>query len=259
MLAVGGLLLSLPALTHDFWIEPLDFSPEVGARVDVSLRVGMDFSGDTVPYIPDWFSDYRVVDARGARPVEGITGDDPAGSFEVRAPGLQVVGYRSTVDFVDMEPEKFIEYLKDEGLEHVIALREQRGESDRSAPEFYSRCAKSLLRAGGGRGGHDAVLGYTLELVPEADPYALEPGSQLPLRLIYRGNPIEDILVIAFTSDRPDEKVSIRTDSQGRVAVPLDRPGVWLIKAVHLIETDPGVRADWESFWASLTFELPRD
>jgi uncharacterized GH25 family protein len=50
---------------------------------------------------------------------------------------------------------------------------------------------------------------------------------------------------------------SIRTDAAGRVRVPLSRSGVWLVKAVHMIPAPAGADADWESIWASLTFELP--
>jgi hypothetical protein len=32
--------------------------------------------------------------------------------------------------------------------------------------------------------------------------------------------------------------------------------GVWLVKAVHMIPAKPGTNADWESYWASLTFDL---
>jgi hypothetical protein len=32
---------------------------------------------------------------------------------------------------------------------------------------------------------------------------------------------------------------------------------VWLVKAVHMVAAARFVRADWESFWASLTFEHP--
>jgi len=37
----------------------------------------------------------------------------------------------------------------------------------------------------------------------------------------------------------------------------LDRPGLWLIKAVHMVPAPEGSGAEWESLWASLTFELP--
>jgi len=69
--------------------------------------------------------------------------------------------------------------------------------------------------------------------------------------------PIKDVLVIAFTQADPEQKVSARTDASGRVSLKLSRPGTWLVKAVHIIEMPPDdKKADWESFWASLTFEI---
>jgi hypothetical protein len=35
-------------------------------------------------------------------------------------------------------------------------------------------------------------------------------------------------------------------------------PGVWLIKCVHMVEAGWFSRADWQSLWASLTFDAPR-
>ena len=47
------------------------------------------------------------------------------------------------------------------------------------------------------------------------------------------------------------------TDAAGRALITLDNAGTWLIKGVHIIELpDTNEQADWESFWASLTFEL---
>ena len=54
----------------------------------------------------------------------------------------------------------------------------------------------------------------------------------------------------------PAEKISARTDDDGRVRLRLDSPGMWLIKAVHVIPAPAGMNAEWESFWASLTFEM---
>ena len=43
----------------------------------------------------------------------------------------------------------------------------------------------------------------------------------------------------------------------GARAFTLPRAGAWLIKAVHMIRAPSDAGADWESFWASLTFALP--
>jgi uncharacterized GH25 family protein len=255
-----ALVYTAPLYAHDFWIEPINFQPASGEEVPLLLRVGQDLSGDRLPYINDWFSDYRVIAPDGVRPIDGLMGDDPAGSFRASEPGLYMVGYRSTLDFVELDAKKFNSYLRNEGLDQIIELRRERGQSDQPAPEYYSRCAKSLIRAGEGGSvdAFSATIGYTLELVPEANPYALAPGDQLPIQLLYQKAPIENILVVAFTADSPENKSQLRTDADGRVSLLLDRPGLWLIKAVHMIETPPSVTtADWESFWASLTFRLP--
>jgi hypothetical protein len=63
--------------------------------------------------------------------------------------------------------------------------------------------------------------------------------------------------VAALSKGQPSRQVAARTDAQGRVRLPLGGSGVWLVKAVHMIAAPAGSGADWESFWASLTFALP--
>jgi uncharacterized GH25 family protein len=105
--------------------------------------------------------------------------------------------------------------------------------------------------------GYDRVLGLRLELIPEKNPYTLAPGQDLPVRLLYGGAPLVGAKVAAVPKDQPSRQVAQRTDAQGRVRLRLERPGVWLVKAVHMIAAPAGSGADWESFWASLTFALP--
>jgi len=262
---VGTLLsaaaISSPAaLAHDFWIEPQDYRPAINTEVPIVLRVGEDFTGTSQPLIPEWFSNYDAMGPSSVKAVRGMIGDDPAGSFVPDANGNWVVGYRSTQAFVEIEPPKFNAYLDAEGLEWVRDRRTETGEAETNAREIYSRCAKALVQVGEGSGNFDQALGYTLELIPEKDPYLLGVGDQLPLRLLYEGEPISDILIIAFTAEDPGEKQQHRTDAEGRVSISLRDTGTWLIKGVHIIELpEDETRADWESFWASMTFRLPSD
>jgi hypothetical protein len=32
---------------------------------------------------------------------------------------------------------------------------------------------------------------------------------------------------------------------------------MWLVKSVHMVPAPAGANAEWASFWASLTFEMP--
>lgn len=248
------------AAAHDFWIEPSAFRPARGAEVALRLYVGQDFRGDSLIYLPELHERYIYVDAAGEHPVPGVPGDDPAGKIRPRAPGTVVVGYRSapfTISFKTLA--EFEAYLATEGLEHIGAQRRRLNKPERDITERYSRAAKSLIDVGpAGTSGGDRRLGFTLELVAERNPYALKPGTELPLRLYYADRPLADALVIAFTNDRPLEKLRARTDRDGRVRLALPRSGVWLVTAVHMVPAAKGVKADWDSIWASLTFELPQ-
>ncbi|HEY0515281.1 MAG TPA: DUF4198 domain-containing protein [Thermoanaerobaculia bacterium] len=251
-----------PALrAHNFWIEPSTFTPAVGQRVAVRLRVGQELKGDPVPRDPSLIKRFVIMGpAGGEAPVPGVPNTEPAGFPVFQARGLSTIIYDSGRSTVALEAAKFEQYLKEEGLERISALRARRGQSAAGEKEVFSRCAKALLLVGGGVGGAgagwDRVLGQRLELVAEKNPYALAGGGELPVRLLYEGKPLAGALVMALQRDRPD-KVTARSDAQGRVVLKLDRPGFWLIKAVHMIPAPRDAGADWESFWASLTFALP--
>jgi uncharacterized GH25 family protein len=277
-----GLALALAAAAgaraHDLWIEPSSFTPEPGVRLAVRLFIGQLFAGDPFPRDPRLMLRFAVISGGGGSgggesPIQGVPDTDPAGFLVAGKPGLYELVYASGHAAVQLDAAKFEKYLSDEGLEAVSAERARTGRSGTPAKEIFSRCAKSLIVVGGDAGAGSqrllAPLGLVLELVPETNPYALAPGQELPLRLLYGGRPLRGAKVTALLKPRPERQagpapparpprqVAARTDAQGRVRLPLAEPGIWLVKAVHMIAAPPGSGADWESFWASLTFALP--
>jgi len=220
------------------WIEPTTFTPAPGQTVGVKLRVGEELLGDPIPRSAQLIREFVVVDAGGRRTVMGREGRDPAGY--VRG-GEAVIGYWSHPSVADLEADKFNQYLREEGLEHIVGARARR-----KVREQFSRCAKSLLS-----GADDQVLGFPLELLAERNPHSLR-GALLPVRLTYENRPLAGALVVAMNRLRPAEKVSARTDKEGRVRLALRGDGLWMVKAVHM--TPAG--EEWASYWASLTFEL---
>ena len=257
-MAAGALLLAMQvAHGHDFWIEAEPYSQDAAGPVAVSLLVGEHFKGETLPYIDSWIDRFELHDGMGMRPIEGVMGDDPAGSVQARTGGASWVAYQSTDDFVELPPDKFNDYLAMEGMEYIRPLREQRGQADQPAREYYVRCVKALLWNPGGDGvAVDAPLDLTLEVVPLANPYRLQPGDTLEVRLLYLGRPVPGLLVKAFTREAPEQEVLVRTDDDGRARIALDRVGTWIVKTVHMVAIEDDPYGDWRSYWASLTFEL---
>lgn len=263
-----------PAAAHDFWIAPSAFHPRLGSLVGLRLLVGQDMIGDPVPREPSSVERFVVaavgagndVAAAGAdaggrtrvKPVPGRDGGDPAGIFKVEAAGLLVAGYQSQPRALELPPGKFAEYLGEEGLDEIRSIIADPARPPQTARELFVRCAKTLLVSGtSGATEMDVPLGLALELVAERNPYLATAGDRLPFRLTYEGKPRANALVIAINERQPAKRLSARTDKDGRVSFVLPEGGTWLIKAVHMIPAPVGSHADWQSFWASSTFDLP--
>ena len=152
----------------------------------------------------------------------------------------------------EMRAASFEKYLSEEGLGHIVDARKQRGESDKAGKERYTMYAKAILLAGAPSDGYKTAVGLPLEIVPEKDPYRLQAGEALPVRVLLRGAPAPNLEVKA-TSATEKTVVVGRTDAQGRLTVPVTK-GQWRLHTIHMERASGDV--DWESLWTTLTFEV---
>jgi len=251
-------LAGAPASAHDFWVQPDDWTPDPKTLQRVWLRVGDQAPGEPFPRTPAHIQQFVLAGPDGVDEVEGQVGADPAGIAAFAGPGLYLLGYQSKASEVELDAAKFESYLRDEGLADGLARHAARPDPLAMVREAFSRCAKALVRVGDApHAGYDRNLGFTLEIIPEVDPYGLVPGGALPVRVLYDGAPLADTQVSARPADGSEHRVVARTDAEGRATLRLDRAGVWLVKSVHIVPDPAGRTVEWESFWASLGFELP--
>ena len=175
-----------------------------------------------------------------------------------RAPGLLVVGYQSLPRSIELPPDKFAQYLGEEGLDEIRTLVAEpaRAEQDGARTVRAMREDAALeWRLDRRRTGTRCSVSR-LELVAERNPYLAQAGDTLPFRLTYEGKPragcAGDCRERASAGQPP-----VGPDGQRRACrVHASRGGTWLVKAVHMIPARPGSEADWQSFWASSTFDL---
>jgi uncharacterized GH25 family protein len=169
-----------------------------------------------------------------------------------------VVTYDSQPSFIELPGKEFLEYLKEEGLEHVAAEREQAGETAQPGRERYQRCLKAIVIAGGKSDGSYAVAtGQRLELILLDDPAALRPGGTLRVRLLFAGQPLAGAKVRAW--HRQGDKLATldRTTSvDGGAAFTLPFAGEWMLSTIRMARVSGDAKADWESHWANLTFAV---
>lgn len=261
-------LLAAPALAHDFWIEPESFRPKSESTLRVALKVGDFAVGDDLPRVDQRILDFSLRGPELRTAVLGRDGALPAGFVRTRGAGLHVIGYRSSPSFVELEGAKFEAYLAEKGLARVSAERARLGQSEARARELYSRCAKALIQVGaGGPQEFAPMFDYPLEILPERNPTALFSApttpAALPVRVYFNGAPLAGALLGALElrddaqRHPPQSPILARTDAEGRASLELPHAGRWMLAVVHMERAKDSARADWESFWASLTFEAP--
>ena len=253
-----ALLLQISSSSaHEFWIDPVQFTPKPGASVPIVFRIGINFQGDTYPFVRSLSRRFSVIDRQGERAIKTLDGDDPAAELKFASAGLSIVVHeRAPEQVIFATFEKFQENLVIEGLEPIIEKHRSTGRPMANIRELYSRCAKSLINVGKGAG-EDKLVGMPLELVAEKNPYLLGGVAQLPVRLFAQGKPIAGVLVKSFNRGDPLSPRLARTDGDGRVIVDVSVKGEYLISAVQMLEPKAGDDADWVSLWASLTFSKP--
>ncbi|MCK5665906.1 MAG: hypothetical protein KAI17_20600, partial [Thiotrichaceae bacterium] len=141
-------LISSRGFSHDFWLEAHPFYTNVKNSVDISVHVGNEFIGDSLPNIPNWYSDFSLYHQDSKTKIEGELGRDPAGYFTPDQTGTFAIGYQSDFSYVEIDPDTFIKYLTDEGLDNAIQHRLDNKLTDTMGKENYVRHAKALVQSG---------------------------------------------------------------------------------------------------------------
>lgn len=255
ILTAAALLAAAGAQAHDFWIEPSTFHPLPGTTVAIGLRVGQNFIGDEVPYFSRSIEKFSIWQGSGEQPIDGADGITPAGVLRADTGTTAVIAYASTGSDIELPADKFEEYLRLYGLDAIIAARTERGERAKPGRERFFRYAKALLTGKDTSPRVTQAEGLAYEIVPDSDP----TRAFAPFRghLLYEGAPLAGALVVAILHSDPKVQLSARTDAHGAFMFKLPRGGIWLIKSVHMVRASYFSGEDWDSLWASLTFDMP--
>lgn len=266
---VFALAVTATGSAHEFWLSAGSWRVTPGQRATILVNVGDRFPDATSFTAPE-----RVDSVRLIGPVGEIRVPPPfrreknslAADVQVpTTPGTYIGVVAIKPRFIEIKAPDFEKYLAHEGLDAVAGARERVGESTKPGRERYSRYGKTLIRVGDpGEGAHvTRPLGLKVELVPLSDAARLKPGDRCRIRLLFEGKPVAGAMVGAIYASanvRPDEwPLRERTDAQGEVEFTLNDRGPWLIRSVHMVRRtgESGAEAaDWESYWASLSFVL---
>lgn len=258
---VKGLLalvcLIVPGAAHDLYLLPSAFFVSSGERITVSIH-----EGDGFPNSESAVSLARLRDTDLITPsaVFNITnlrvqGTTVAAQANIKFRGTLILTARTMPNLVELEPQKFREYLTRNGLTEILRQHPR----DQAGRERYSEYAKALIQSEAADEFFSHVVGFMIEIVPEKNPYTLHTGNELPIEVLVRGKPAPDLRVEAerIQAGPVPARLSGRTDPSGHITIPINGAGKWRLRAVSMHKCEDPTLADcWESFSASLTFEI---
>jgi uncharacterized GH25 family protein len=257
--AVALVLMVVPALSHDYWFEPEEFFVSVGDTVGVHLFVGEGLKADEERVLQmEKTPRFQMFSAGETEDLKAIAKDGqmPVAQVTFKTAGNYLIAMERNWSAITLDAKKFTEYLREEGLDSIVAQREQSGEASKEARERYSRYLKSLVQAGSRQDDtYRRELGFTLEIIPQTNPYSLQPGGELRAKVLFEGKPLPNANIFADNREAGNTRTQgSKTSSNGTAVFKIDRPGLWLLRLVHMRRCENQAEADWESFWAAYTF-----
>jgi uncharacterized GH25 family protein len=250
----AGLILALTSsvAAHYTFIMPEKFRVASGAEVNIGFHASDSFPEST--QLPKRLENVQLHTSTGATALPAFRVDGLRQLSTIKpVNGYSIITAINPAKTENMKPASFTDYLKEESLTHVIEARAKAGETDTPGREKYSMYLKSIVLAGQPNDGYKKVVGLPIELVPEKDPYQIKKGESLPVRVLFKGAPAKNLEIFATSAGKA--KNVGKTDNNGRINVPVTT-GTWRLHTI-LMERVTLPDADWESFWATITFEIP--
>lgn len=119
-------------------------------------------------------------------------------NFQTGKTGTWVAGISTKPRSIEMDAEAFNTYLEHEGILDMLDWRGKNGQLEDAAVEKYAKHVKTIFQVGNQRTTDwQTALGYPIEFVPLANPYDLNTGDSLSVKLLLNGQPLANQLVYA--------------------------------------------------------------
>jgi uncharacterized GH25 family protein len=259
ILTISICLIMAIGQAHEFWLQSAKFRYTVGETMTVDFKVGENFTGEF------WdLSVHKVEKAEmhfpgGVTPLKEAVKPTKGKnlSYKFAKAGTHILALQSNPAFIELEGEKFNEYLKEDGLDNILDLRTKSNSLDKPAKEFYQRFAKLMVQAGNVTDEtYRKRAGFRLEIMPLTNPYALKNGDYLECRVLYETKPSAHQLVKVWS--HIGNRIflqNIYTENDGTIKFPISSSGPWMISTVKMIPSEKE-GADYQSMWASLVFGI---
>ncbi len=224
------LLLAPGALAHYLWVHPL----EGGYMVARGLLPDKFYAYDAKNV-----KDIKAFDVQGNPVKVQLRPEAERLAFHTAAPPALVAVLAEWGHRVNTPAGKEL-LSRSEALAKGLTVEEA---------FFSTQTAKTLLAGGAA---NTKAVGLPLEIVPQQDPLTLSPGQELPVQVLWRGQPLADTRVRV-----EGVQEMFRTDAAGQVRLRLAGQETQMIMASHRVSTPERQDIDYILYTTFLHWHRP--
>ena len=256
ILLLLSIISSLSA--HEFWLNPGKFIYQRTGKINIRFHVGENFEGENWGGNNERIKSLQIYYGGVSDDLSPVVTEAAGDSIEYHMidEGTNMIAFNSNNAFIEMEPSKFDEYLKEDRLLNALEYRKQNNEAGCSGREFYQRCAKTLIQVGDIK---DKTFSFATELVidiiPFSNPYQLNNNELFRAKIFFKRSPLANALVkLWHRANNKTVKKEVTTDANGEIVFRVTTKGKWMISTVKMERLHDNPIADWQSYWGSLTW-----
>ncbi|MBX9783223.1 MAG: DUF4198 domain-containing protein [Chitinophagaceae bacterium] len=253
------LIFVLPALAHEFWLEPQQYIFSRGEEINIRFKVGEQFHGDNWKGSREKINDLRLYygDVMDSSLSSGIT-DEKGDSlqFSLFEETTVMVCFNSTNNFIELDSAKFTEYLKEDGLTNALEYRKEHNETDSMGREYYQRSVKTIVQVGANKTDvYKKQTSLPLDIIPLAHPYMVHGKQKMNVKVLFHNEPLINHKIVVWhkMADGVTDS-SYTSNANGEISFIVDPAGEWMVSCVNMIRLENDAKAQWQSYWGSCTW-----
>lgn len=259
------MLVQLPVKAHEFWLAPQKFSYQAGEKLFLRWHVGEDFTGqnwggnkEKTVLLRAFSNNYQY----DLQPFLSAVKGDSVKLDAITYAGNYTIAYQGNNSFIEMAADSFNTYLAEDGLANVLQWRRENNKDTTRSRESYQRSAKTLVRIKSTMKKSDFMktsfiaspVGLALDIVPLDNPYNLKQTTSMQFNIYFSGRPLRDGLVRVWHKVNGKTEVKTLQVIKGLLETTIEPNGTWMISIVKMELLKGDSKADYQSYWGSLTW-----
>ena len=172
---------------HEFWLQPDKFIYQQGESINTRFLVGENFTGENWTGNRQRIKSLQLYLGSDVDDIADLVGDEKGDSIQlmVMNEGTVMVTFNNLNSFIELDAQKFTDYLKEDGLDEAIKYRHQNGEKDSIGREFYQRSVKTIFQVGKKYNDvYKKETGLPIDILMQSNPYEIKNTGTIKAKFL---------------------------------------------------------------------------